>query len=314
MKEMQNQTTRSLKTASKMLKEKGVSFTCWYSVWKVYYLLYKKRQNQTPKDSGPSLFPIKVGGLPMYFHPSMKGLSETLYFCGVHEPLTTETYVKSLRPGDNIIEIGANIGYYVLLAQSIIGTSGRIIGFEPAPDNYDILKKNTEFYSNIEIFDLAIGNKNGNVEFYISEIPNWGSLIFRDNLFVKKKIMTRITRLDDFLTNLDNFRPTLIHMDIEGGEIQALEGANETISKYKPNLLIEFHLFATGLEPVADILANFVKLGYREFLLIDRLWDEPWIPSWLRNRRRKNGSLSELIDLIRAGGCPSCFSLFIKTD
>ena len=120
----------------------------------------------------------------------------------------------------------------------------------------------------------------------MSEIPNWGSLIYTEGLQMTGKVSVESVQLDDYLTEMKDFHPDLIHMDIEGGEILALKGAWQTISKYKPKLMIEFHPFVTGFDPVRKMLKNLMDLGYHHCIQIDRQLDEPWIPAWLRKQRK----------------------------
>ncbi len=69
----------------------------------------------------------------------------------IYEPLETQLLLKRLKPGQTFVDIGANIGYYTLLAARQVGPAGRVYAFEPDEENFKLLQKNTEIngYSNV---------------------------------------------------------------------------------------------------------------------------------------------------------------------
>lgn len=302
---------RRFKTAFYLIKNRGINNTFWYSVRKIFDIFSSKRRFRVLHSTENFPNTANVGKMKMHFHPSMRGVSEAVRVYNIHEPVTTNLYLEHLRPGNRVIEIGANIGYYVLLASSQVGETGSVIGIEPVPDNFLILEENVKGLNNVKISQLAISNENGIVDFYVSEIPNWGSLIYTDGLQLTGKVEIQCVKLDDYLISIGDFYPDIIHMDIEGGEIQAIEGAWQTITQSKPSLLIEFHPFITGYEPVKEILAGLIDLGYDDCIQIDRQVDEPWIPPFVRNLRKKENSLSELIKYLDARTCSPIITLLI---
>lgn len=78
----------------------------------------------------------------MYLDLSDDGLSKTIFYRGVHEPLVTRWLEAELAPGMTVLEVGANLGYYLLLAATRIGPRGRIYAVEPVPETFAILRKN----------------------------------------------------------------------------------------------------------------------------------------------------------------------------
>lgn len=301
---------KSLRTAWNILIAKGLSHTLGVAIWKILQIRYNRLRTKTKYDLSTS---AQIHGMKMAYHPSMRGLSEVIYLFGVHEPLTTAVYLKSLQPGDHVIEVGGNIGYYMLLARQQVGGSGRILIFEPVPENYAILSENAKPYDNIETLPCAVSRESGETEFHVSEIPNWGSLFYADNLNMTNTIQVPVVRLDDIVKQHEDLRPSLLHMDIEGGEILAMDGAWQTIERFKPHLLIEYHPFASGYEPVAQQLEKFRGMGYQHLIFIDRVWDEPWIPTWLRRRQIKQITIENLVSEIHAGKCSPNFSLLVAS-
>ncbi len=278
---------------------------------KFFDLRSAKFRNNYQESKRHAPIPETAGGALKYFHPSMKGVSEAVWLYGVHEPKTTSVYLDHVHSGENVIEIGANIGYYVLLARSVVGDSGSVLGFEPVPDNFVVLRKNVADFDNVQVSQLVISNENEVADFYVSDIPNWGSLIYTDGLQMTGSLSIEGVRLDDYLAEKENYSPSLIHMDIEGGEINALEGAWQTISNYTPKLMVEFHPFITGFDPVRNLLVRFQSLGYQQCIQIDRQVDEPWIPTWLRRLRKGKTSVGELVRSIDSRKCPANFTVLL---
>ena len=94
-------------------------------------------------------------------HPSKRGVSEELYLFHVHEPTSTEKYLACLSHGDHVLDVGSNIGYYAVLAADKVGRTGRVIGCEPSPGVFEILKQNVQRFDpfNVEVFPWAVGAK-----------------------------------------------------------------------------------------------------------------------------------------------------------
>ena len=250
-------------------------------------------------------------------HPSMVGLSEELILFGAHEPLATRIYLEHLSPGDHVIDVGSNIGYWLLSARHRVGATGRVLGFEPVASVYEILQRNIQRsgQNHIEVFPWAIGADNGTTSFYESEVPNWGSLIRNANLLPNRSITVEVKRLDDIVGEVAGFHPSVLRMDVEGGELMVLEGAQEVLRKYKPSLFIEIHTFALGWESVRRALISLRDLGYSSGVLIERTWDQPWISRWMRERRCWTGSIDKLLQRVESPADPlleSTLGLLLK--
>ena len=168
---------------------------------------------------------------------------------------------------------------------------------------------------NIRIFPWALGARNETANFYESEIPNWGSLVHNTKLLPTRQTPVEVRRLDDVLQEVPDFRPTVLRMDVEGGELMVLAGAREVIRSYKPLLFIEFHSFALGRDAIRDVLLELKEVGYRRGVLIDRVWDHAWIPRWIRNQRCWRGTMDALLTRINSAREPlRVFSLLLEAS
>lgn len=172
------------------------------------------------------------------------GISYELFKTGIREPYITKALQEEIKPGDVILDIGANIGYYALLEARLVGEKGKVYAIEPVPNNMELLRRNIKLndYSNIETFQLAIGSENKVDSIYISRKCNWSSMLKskRNDSDIIKKIPVQVITLDNFLE--DKLSPDLIRMDVEGYETEIIKGMKELLSSGKPlKLLIEVH-------------------------------------------------------------------------
>lgn len=150
---------------------------------------------------------------------------------GVYEPLETELVKKEVKKGDVVLDIGANIGYYTLIAAKLVGENGKVFAFEPDPTNFAILKKNVELngYKNVVLVQKAASNKTGKLKLYLSEDNSADHKIY-DSHEGRQSTEIEATRLDDYFKNY-NGEINLIKMDIEGAEGGAIQGMSSLLQK-----------------------------------------------------------------------------------
>lgn len=169
-----------------------------------------------------------------------------------YEPLQTGLFLDTLKAGQVIFDIGANIGYYALLASKKIGSDGKVYAFEPDKNNIQVLVKNIELnnLTNIDLVQKAISDKTGFVNFKSSDLSKGDSAISA-NQSTGSVSVPAIT-FDDFVKE-NNTVPDVIKMDVEGAEILVLRGAKQFFeSIQKPvSLFIEYN--PQGLNEVSQI-------------------------------------------------------------
>ncbi len=278
--------TRKINSAIATLHSQGFAYTLGYATHLVRLRLMRK---QVAGDKY-----ARLGEARMLLHSSMKGLSETVFLYSVHEPENTRLYSQLIHPGDTVLDIGGNIGYYALIASQLVGPTGRVIAVEPVPDTYCYLHKNTAVCPNITSLQVAVGVEGATQELHISEVPNWSAL-FR---YPGQKVINTIsvvTRSIDALVDELGIAPNVVRMDIEGGEVEALAGAMKTIFQHKPRICVELHPTILGVRRVKDIVSGLMSSGYVDGICMDRIYDEPFMPSVVRALHVKRFKLSELI-------------------
>lgn len=194
--------------------------------------------------------------------PAMSGL---LAF-GLFEPFATKVFRDQVKEGMTVIDIGANIGYYSLIASVLSGANGRIIAYEPETENHSFLLKNIELnkLSNVTSIKKALSNKEGTSDFYITE-GNMSTYALVDNRSASKKISVPTITLDHSLSSLGITKVDVIKMDIEGAEPLALEGMKETLARNRDIIIFtEFYPKAMrrlGKEPLS-FLQTLHALGF----------------------------------------------------
>lgn len=163
---------------------------------------------------------------------------------------------------DTVVDVGANIGYYALIFRRLVGDSGRIIAFEPEPDNLVELRLNVERnrISNIEVVPVAVGARAGTVHF-AGGIN--GRVTAHDTHVVDVVSEVRMVALDEVLTAPVD----VIKIDVEGYEGEVLSGASQSIERWRPHLFLEIHpALLVGNHTVEGIFA-FLQRHYTTITL-----------------------------------------------
>ncbi len=117
---------------------------------------------------------------------------------GAYEAAMSALIASRLRPGMTAIDVGANIGYYSLLASEKVGASGKVFSVEPDPACVALLKRNISknLFENIEVISLCLGEKEGDTTLYRALSTGCNSL-FKENVFVgSKPLKSHATTID----------------------------------------------------------------------------------------------------------------------
>jgi len=232
----------------KTIKEKGF-WSFIVIAWNVLYrFIYKFFREYIPLrwlilNSVDGKIQKDIFGSQMILDLNDRGISRELALYGYHEKNSTKFVKTIICPGMNILEVGANIGYYLMIEGKMAGPDAKIYAFEPSPYNIDCLKKNLTLnnYTNVSIYPYAAGETEFETNFYISRRSNLSSFApMKDNSQIVK---VKVVKLDNFLADK---RVDFIRMDIEGYEREALLGLKETLRSEKAPkyFFIEIHSLA----------------------------------------------------------------------
>jgi FkbM family methyltransferase len=191
----------------------------------------------------------------------------------VYEAYVTDEIGRLLQTGMVFVDIGANIGYFTLLAAVLVGPEGRVIAFEPNPDNCDLLQQSiaANGFDNISLHPYAVAESEQEFQLDVGGTSSNGRVIDFSSQAVPGDGPPRLIRavaLDHFL--VDEPRIDVIKMDIEGAEPRALQGMEQIIARHRPVLITEFspHLIeVTSHMAPAAFLQLLHHCGYDIFVL-----------------------------------------------
>lgn len=210
----------------------------------------------------------------IYLDKKDPGISRTLmkpkYFRKWYrEPEFMDIIENEVSDGMVAFDLGANIGYVTLCLAKYVGTKGHVYSVEPGPRNYEILKKNIQvnhIEDKVDVFQCAISSESGKMQFNLSDESNLHSIIKTKH--TKQTIEVDTVSIDDFFS--DKKFPNFIKMDIEGAELQALEGMNKILSSSdKPmKILMEIHPMYYSKEKFAEQLQKMFNAGFKTKYLV----------------------------------------------
>jgi len=175
-----------------------------------------------------------------------------------HESYEKEIIKKTVKKGDVVLDIGANIGDNTLIIAKLIGPKGKVYAFEPDPEIFSLLKKNISVngYDNIIAIQKAVSNKNGKLKLFLSENNRSDHRIY-DSHDNRESIEVGTVKLDSFFRS--KISVNVIIMDIQGAEILALRGMRNLIKRSKRlKLITEF--WPIGIRRCGDVPENFLRL------------------------------------------------------
>lgn len=172
--------------------------------------------------------------------------SMRLSILGVYEPGTVKNFQEKIKPGDVVLDIGAHIGYYTLMAAKRVGKQGRVYAFEPSYDNFALLTKNIKIngYKNVALVNKAVAESTKKAKLFLSRVSSGMHSLIDIDSDNKNTIPVNAVGIDDFFGK-NPPRVSVIKMDIEGGEYGAVEGMTHLLKKSKHlTLFAEFSPFA----------------------------------------------------------------------
>lgn len=194
-----------------------------------------------------------------------------------------EGLLRLLRADDVLYDIGSSVGAWSI-PSALKAHKGRVISFEPDPENQDRLKKNYELNSitNFQVMPIAVGDEPGEMELFTA-----GAYAASPSLRPVNKISTsikvRIETIDDLIAQNKIPLPTVVKIDIEGAEMMALKGMSNLLgSEQKPRaLVLELHpLFLPSFQTDLTAIFKFlIEKGYKIGELASR--EEQVICTWL---------------------------------
>jgi FkbM family methyltransferase len=155
---------------------------------------------------------------------------------GRYEPEQTAQFLRWVKPGATVIDVGAHVGYYTLLASVLVGETGSVWAFEPDPTNARFLRHHVDVNrcENAHVEELAVSDADGSSRFRFGTGSGTGRLD-KDG-----QIDVRTIRLGQFCA-ARGIMPAALKIDVEGGEVAVLAGAAEIIAQSRPVIFLSTH-------------------------------------------------------------------------
>jgi FkbM family methyltransferase len=155
---------------------------------------------------------------------------------GLYEYEKQKLISREVRPGSVFWDVGANVGFYSLLASGLVA-SGKVFAFEPVPRNLAYLREHLALnrVTNVEVLTIAVSDRNGASSFEIEETGFMGHLSSEGNMTVSTATLDSLVEAGRVLP------PDYVKMDIEGAELLALRGASRAFQRFRPVLFLATH-------------------------------------------------------------------------
>jgi|SRR5208282_5786147 FkbM family methyltransferase len=178
-----------------------------------------------------------------------------------------------LDVGMTFVDVGAQIGYFSIIAAALVGERGMVHSFEPDPDNFSRLAANARTYPWVTAHNSAVGDRIGEIAFYRSPIKSesgWGALFNEDGQ--RERVSAQICTLDSWASAAGIERIDLLKMDVEGAEYRVLEGAQAVIARTRPVMWVEANevCLARDGKSVAMLLQRLTGWDY----VTQGVWDK----------------------------------------
>jgi len=213
---------------------------------------------------------VSFGSLKIKLHID-DWIQQNIYFLGEYEGAELKLLNQHLASNSTFIDIGANFGLYTLSASKKITNSGKIICFEPYPENYQALMNNISInnLSKITAENKAVGDSQGKLKLYYQ--PNENNLGMVSASYIENSVVheVEVISIDEYLKTQPLNKIDLIKIDVEGFEYQVLSGMKKALSTYSPKILIEiFDVDDSNID--GQKAHNFLtQLGYKKHFIDD---------------------------------------------
>ena len=213
---------------------------------------------------------VKIGNYFLYLNPNDPVVSGAIFF-NVYEKSESKFIKSSCFEGMNILDIGANIGYYTALFSQLAGVNGTVIAVEPDEESYKYLTKsvNSFNYKNVFSFRLAASDTKQKLPLYISKDNRGDNRLYSNNK-KRNSIIVECLTVDELLKNNKIENLDLIKIDVQGYEPKVLKGMRNIVkSSKKLTILSEFWpkgILEAGEKP-KEFLTTLRKMQFQLFEL-----------------------------------------------
>lgn len=241
----------------------------------IYRLIYSsiKEEKLVKTDKGP------------YIYVNYWDSVERECANGTYERKYVDFFCSRIEEGDVVLDVGAYIGYFSLLASKRVSAEGRVYSFEPIPRNYERLMRNVKVNqaNNIRAYNLGLSDRDETSSFSVPrEMPAESSLagswaeISGGIKLTKDTVKARLMPFDQFYKDVGLSKVDVVKIDVDGAELKVLKGMKNTLMNST-----DIWLFLEVTPPlikllggsVVDLVRLLVTCGFKAAYLIDSDWE-----------------------------------------
>ncbi|NGO72611.1 FkbM family methyltransferase [Streptomyces boncukensis] len=197
-----------------------------------------------------------------------------LYIWGTWEPHMSAWLRRTLRPGDGYVDVGANIGYFSLLAAHLVGPGGRVVAVEASPSVHRRLVRHVEYNrrDSVRTVHAAVSSKPESVEFVLASDRNMGAAgIVPYEGQAKERFTVQARPLPELLENEEIAKARVIKIDVEGAEGGVVRGLTPVLDRLRPDAEISVEVTPSRMarlgESVDDLLRTMTAHGFHAYRL-----------------------------------------------
>lgn len=201
-------------------------------------------------------------------------IQKQIFWHDGYEIPETTTLLKMIPASGIFLDIGANIGYHTLCAAKVLRNGGQVIAFEPSPETFRHLQENIALnkFTNITAVQKGISDKTTTATFYFSGRENTGSSgLSPSGEFSGQSTAVELVNADDWLQQYKLAQIHAVKIDVEGHEMQVLQGLQQTLRQNRPVIMIE--ILASTLarfdHTPAEVYGFLNGIGYKAYQLND---------------------------------------------
>jgi FkbM family methyltransferase len=207
--------------------------------------------------------------------------ADAKFALGTYEPAVQEVISSSVGLGQVFYDIGANIGFFSLIAARRVGRDGRVYAFEPVPRNARsiLLSARLNRFDTIEVFPDAVGGASGRANLLLAR--HIGGAVLASVAAppdISGSIEVNLVTIDHAIQRYNLRPPHLIKIDVEGAELDVLDGMKHTLLTHRPKLICEVDDASSfGADTKARAVSDFlVSAGYEVSSIPPSYGDIEW--------------------------------------
>jgi FkbM family methyltransferase len=167
-----------------------------------------------------------------------------------------------VKPGFNVLDIGANIGFYTRVLSNLAGPQGNVYAFEPEDTNFKYLKQNLSSNKNVHLINKAVSDKTEPIKIYLSKMLNVDHRTYPVDDYANV-IEIQATTIDDYLAANNITKIDFIKMDIQGFEMSAFKGMIGVLTN-NPSLKIITEFWPFGLKKAGSSALEIMNLAHAQ--------------------------------------------------